>query len=232
MTICGYEHSDAAYVLGALNPTDRADFERHLAGCADCARSVRELAGLPGLLARVPLARVEAQREAPPLPDTLLPRLVRRVRRSRRRHRWAVAAVVAVAVAITGVSAGTVLNHDDQPAAQVSSAPVAKPRQFTPVAGASISGWVSLTPVPWGTRLDLTCSYTARNSSYADRAQAQTYTMVITRHDGTTEQVGSWQAESGRTMHLQAATATKASDIARVVVRTAASKDVLELSLA
>ena len=44
---------DAAYVLGALSPQDRAAFEEHLRGCAQCAAAVAELAGVPGLLARV-----------------------------------------------------------------------------------------------------------------------------------------------------------------------------------
>ena len=38
----------------SLSPTDRLEFERHLPGCERCRRSVAELAGLPGLLGRVP----------------------------------------------------------------------------------------------------------------------------------------------------------------------------------
>ena len=49
---CEFAHHDGAYVLGSLSPADRSAFERHLAGCADCALGVRELAGLPGLLAQ------------------------------------------------------------------------------------------------------------------------------------------------------------------------------------
>src|SRR5690606_26259909 len=45
---------DAAYVLGALSPRDRQEFEQHLRECAECAQGVRELAGMPGLLAKVP----------------------------------------------------------------------------------------------------------------------------------------------------------------------------------
>jgi len=44
---------DAAYLLGALSPSDRREFETHLAGCASCQRSVQQLAGLPGLLGKV-----------------------------------------------------------------------------------------------------------------------------------------------------------------------------------
>lgn len=43
---------DAAYVLGALAPQERQAFEEHLQECPRCTEAVRELAALPGLLAR------------------------------------------------------------------------------------------------------------------------------------------------------------------------------------
>ncbi|WP_171905349.1 anti-sigma factor family protein, partial [Cellulosimicrobium cellulans] len=45
-----YREWDAAYVLGALGPQDRREFERHLATCAACRDSVAGLAGMPGIL--------------------------------------------------------------------------------------------------------------------------------------------------------------------------------------
>ncbi|WP_110589603.1 zf-HC2 domain-containing protein [Microbacterium suaedae] len=50
---------DAAYVLGALSPADRARFEEHLEECGPCRASLTELAPLPGLLSRVPRERAE-----------------------------------------------------------------------------------------------------------------------------------------------------------------------------
>ena len=44
---------DAAYMLGALSPADRREYEEHLAGCPTCQAAVSELAALPGLLAQV-----------------------------------------------------------------------------------------------------------------------------------------------------------------------------------
>ena len=46
---------DAAYVLGSLSATDRAQFEAHLAGCDACTRSLADLAGLPGVLRMLPV---------------------------------------------------------------------------------------------------------------------------------------------------------------------------------
>ena len=44
---------DAAYVLGALSPAERREFEEHLASCPPCQAAVSELAAVPGLLAQV-----------------------------------------------------------------------------------------------------------------------------------------------------------------------------------
>src|SRR4030095_16130436 len=44
---------DAAYVLGALSPAERREFEEHMSSCAGCQAAVSELAALPGLLAQI-----------------------------------------------------------------------------------------------------------------------------------------------------------------------------------
>jgi hypothetical protein len=234
MTDCGFEHEDGAYVLGALSPEERVAFERHLSGCDECARSVRELAGLPGLLARVPVEVVDPDHEPLPVPDTLLPALVRQVRTSQRRRTWItsglVAAAAAVAIGAVGVAA---LGNDDNGHPQALPPAVtpttASPVQLSPVGTEAISGWLSMTQVGWGTRLDLTCSYADPGSDiYHDQAPP-TYTMYVTRSDGTTERVASWKALPGKTMHLEAATSADTADITDVEVRTGTTP-VLELS--
>jgi hypothetical protein len=55
-----YAEWDAAYVLGALSPSDRRAYERHLAECAACRAAVAELAGMPGLLSTLTPAHAEA----------------------------------------------------------------------------------------------------------------------------------------------------------------------------
>jgi predicted anti-sigma-YlaC factor YlaD len=42
------------YLLGAIGAADRRALEGHLACCPDCRNMLAELAGLPGLLNRVP----------------------------------------------------------------------------------------------------------------------------------------------------------------------------------
>ena len=95
--------SAAAYVLGALPAGERSEFEAHLDQCTDCRQSVSELAGIPGLLSRVSPADLA---DPEPVPDTLVPRLLRAVRRSGRRRRVVVGLLSAAAVvlAVTGTA--------------------------------------------------------------------------------------------------------------------------------
>jgi anti-sigma factor RsiW len=48
-------HQLGAYVLGAIGPGERAQVDEHLAACLRCREKLAGLAGLPGLLRRVPL---------------------------------------------------------------------------------------------------------------------------------------------------------------------------------
>jgi hypothetical protein len=47
-------------VLGALSPSEREDYERHLAICAECRQEVADLADLPMLLGRLDLPTAQA----------------------------------------------------------------------------------------------------------------------------------------------------------------------------
>jgi hypothetical protein len=220
MTGCGHEHEDGAYVLGALSPADRAAFERHLPGCAACRRSVNQLAGLPGLLARVPAEVLDSGELPVPVPDTLLPSLLRRARRTQRRRTLAIAGLAAAVLAAVGIGIGIATHDGGSP----SSPPTAAAERFQPVGAQSLSGWVSLTPVGWGTRLDLTCTYAEEGSAYAGP-----YTVVVTRADGSTEPVTSWKALPGKTIHLSAGTATALGQISEVTVRNSDGRTVLTL---
>lgn len=227
MTVCGHEHEDGAYVLGALSPADRTAFERHLSDCPECQQSVRQLAGLPGLLARVPVEVFDSARL--PVPDTLLPSLLRRARRSRRRRSYALAGLAAAVLAVAGIGVAVVTQDDGgAPSAAPTLTPSTAPASpFRPVGAQPISGWVSLTPVEWGTRLDLTCTYAGSGPGYPGKAW--TYVMVVTRTDGGTEQVTSWRAVPGKTFHISAGTASTPGEIEDVSIRTEAGRTVLRL---
>jgi len=53
-----WKYEVGVYLLGALTPGERDQFEQHLATCVICRDDVVHLAGLPGLLARVTEAQV------------------------------------------------------------------------------------------------------------------------------------------------------------------------------
>ena len=165
------------------------------------------------------------------MPETLLPAVVRQVRQSQRRRRWVTSALVAAAaaIAIGAVGVSTLGGHDDHAPSQAVPAVTAAPVELHPIGSEAISGWVSLTQVGWGTRLDLTCSYAEEGSDIYHDQPPPTYTMFVTRSDGSTEQVASWKGLPGKTMHLEAATSAAADDISDVQVRSG-DQTVLELS--
>lgn len=232
-----FRESDAAYVLGALSIDDRRAFEEHLAHCDDCAASVRDLAGVPGLLATVPHAVAEAEPVAPP-PDTLLPALVTRVRHERRRRHWTaglVAAGAALFVSVGGMAIA--LRQGDAPAAPPAAvstgAPTPSPTgtlaeaPMAALVASPVQARVAMTGVAWGTRLDLTCSY-ADTGGYRASSPAS-YVLVVHGRDGSSEEVASWRALPGRTMRLTGASSYSLGDIASVEIRTAGGVAVLAL---
>ena len=98
------------YVLGAIDPAERALVDAHLTTCRDCRDELAGLAGLPALLARVnpdEVSRIRADDtvrastdEEPPA--ELLGTVLDLAEARRRRNRWRVAAVAAAIVVIAG----------------------------------------------------------------------------------------------------------------------------------
>jgi hypothetical protein len=228
MSQCPFADRDASYVLGALSPSERLEFEQHLAGCRDCTRAVRELAGLPGLLSKVDIAVLEQPPVEEPLPGTLLPALLRDVRRSGRRRTFVTAGLAAAAaVVVVGVplAASGAFDSGSTPPAAVAPAGLT----MTPVGHAPVQATVALEPVTWGTRLDLTCTYAPGPERY-DLPRRVTYVLFVQRRDGSSEQVGTWRSLEGKTMRLTAATAARRADISSVEVRTDDGRPVLRLA--
>lgn len=232
---CPFGHDDAAYVLGALSPTDRLAFERHLAGCEECNRAVRDVAGLPGLLARVDASVLEQEPIEEPLPETLLPSMSRALRRSERRRTYAMVGASAAAAAVLVGGAGLALAQlDDDPGtrAETPSAdarPLVAAQPMEAVGEVPVRARVRLEPVTWGTRVDLTCTYEPDSVEY-ELPPAVDYTLFVRARDGHTEQIGSWRSQAGGPMRIVAATATRAADLSSVEVRTPRGDTVLQLA--
>lgn len=231
---CPHEHDAAAYVLGALSPAERLDFERHLDTCDECSRSVRSFAGMPGLLDLVDPGVLEDPPADPPLPATLLPALSRAVEVRRRRSTAVVAGLAAAAAAaVVALTVPAALHLAGQPEAgpgtsTSSPGPAVETRAMAPLGDVPIEATLGLERVAWGTRMLLTCTYD-KDSVDFELPDEVPYLLYVTSADGHTEQVGSWTSVSGTTMDVPAATSVPRDDIARVEVRTTDGRVVLRL---
>jgi len=235
MAQCPLAHSDAAYVLGSLSPTDRLEFERHLPGCERCRPSVAQLAGMPGLLGRVPREQVEAPLPFEPLPETVLPALVAVVRREQRRKGVLVTLGAAAAVAVVALGVGVLQAARDDgrapEAAPTSASPTVAP--YVPMDVVHDYGMradLSLTPVGWGTKVNLTCSYPDADGDYGE-GHAYEYRLVTYTGDGKRDKVMSWWAVPGKTMSLSGSTAAVLDDVTRVEVQSEHGRTILRLDL-
>jgi hypothetical protein len=102
------------YVLGAIDPAERALVDAHLVTCRDCRDELAGLAGLPALLARVnpdEVSRICADdtvRAGPHAsaddqpPDELIGTVLDLAEARRRRTRWRFVAAAAAVAAIAG----------------------------------------------------------------------------------------------------------------------------------
>ena len=225
---------DAAYLLGALTPQDRADYEEHLAGCPDCRHSVHELAGLPGLLGSVPVEQaLRAGEPGPDVPVTLLPRLLAEVERARFRRRWtsgvigaAAAAVIAVLV-VVGVHA----TSQTDPARQAET-PVSLVRHMVPVAaGVPITATAHLDAKTWGTLIRIRCVYHEASQPPGEHypQQGVTYSMLVTDGAGHSREIADWVAVPGQPAVVDGSTSLMPDEIASLEVVGPDRKPVLTL---
>jgi hypothetical protein len=213
---------DASYVLGALSPADRRAYEQHLAECDICARAVRELAGMPGLLASVPLSAVDTPTADEPAPE-LLPQLLGRVRRDRNRRTWWLSGVTAAAAALLLVLILVMVTGS--PAQPPPNPPLAAQR-LTPTVDSDVQATVQLTDVAWGTKIDLQCTHKS-NGKYP----RGWYELTVTDRKGRVEHVASWSTVPGlNTIKMAGSTGLPTDDIVSVDVRTASGKVILHLT--
>jgi hypothetical protein len=210
---------DSAYVLGALSPSERIEYEDHLATCTECRRAVAELTPMPGLLARLSGERANALLEDPDAatlspPTDMVDRIrqqhnIRRIRRLRRIWSWtaataaSVAALILLAVIIVPLTLGRPSDAQSFALESLTDAP--------------ISATVTLTPVGWGTRINLSCTYEGEAADAPE--QGWPYALYVTDDNGELREVSSWRASPGETARLEAGTAIDLADIVAVEIR-------------
>ncbi|WP_367128971.1 anti-sigma factor [Saccharothrix sp. HUAS TT1] len=211
-----YRDWGAAYVLGSLSPGERREFEGHLAGCPECSADVAAFAGVPGILSAVPRDRALdlLEPDADPPPAEVFADLVAAERSRRRRARLVVAAALLVA-ALTGAVVALAV----RPAAPdaVATAPPPLPdvamHQTIP---SPVTASVHLVEEPWGTRIEVLCSYAAPDGP---PPPVFAYALHVVAADGATTPVATWTAGPGSTTRPIATTRLARSDITGVEIR-------------
>ena len=165
------------YVLGAIEPAERAQVEGHLATCRDCRDELAGLAALPALLARVTEeeAMALAAGDGPPppggpggpggpadprqAPPELLATVIGLTAARRRRRRWrdASLAVAAALIVAAGVFGGLRLGSSPAPSPTASGALYAGqpngPWRVVTTSADGMSASVSYRSMGWGTQL-------------------------------------------------------------------------------
>lgn len=198
-----YATWDAAYALGALSTSERAEYERHLADCPRCRDGVAELAPTVALLSRLGAEEAERATDAGDAGPVRVLAAARERRRTRRRiGAWAAGIAAAVVVAtVVSVSA-----LSPRPAEAIA---------LEPVDGAPVTASVAMSAVPWGTKLDVECEYdgTARYGVTA------AYALAVIGVDGQSTTLSNWTVTPGATARLSAGTALRKDDIRAIEIR-------------
>ena len=236
-----FAHWDAAYVLGALSPAERREFEEHLAGCPSCQAAVSELAAIPGLLAQVSAAdaamlsmavdndagRVEQSTASaadeelmePGPPPSLLPKMIKAARVRRRKMLAAVAGIAAaVLLAIGGVAvaAGLLPFRPESP----------QRIAFSPVVPSAITAVADVIPMEDGTEIKVECVYAEVNDPRPG-AGHETYSVVVVDRSGNASEIKEWPATPNKQMRPSGTTPLKVSQIADLEIRQTDTNEVL-----
>lgn len=219
-----FTHDAAPYVLGALAPEERRAFEEHLAGCESCMAEVRDFAGLPGLLSRLPAEEVLSEPEDQPEPPSLLAPLLVRVRSERRARRWRTALVGAAAACLAAVGSAVVVDTVARPPAQQQAAGQAFVRADEDIPA---SAEATLTDVPGGTRIDMTCRYSGR----IDEREREYVLLMVPKSGGQPQQLGSWPVLSTDDYRLTVVAPLRRDQIGRFEVTNATGRPLLTLPL-
>jgi anti-sigma factor RsiW len=220
MTEDPFVHFDGAYVLGALDDADRRAFEAHLATCSDCRARVDEARSTAALLAVLPAHDMPGLFDEPaPMPDTLLPGVLRRAAQERTRRWRLTAAVGAVAAALLVALAIVVW-----PGSKTDSTPPAQ--ALSAVQPSPLTATARLVTKSWGTEIELHCAYPASDS---DRFS---YNLLVIDKNRHTHDAGDWTLVPGKDgISFTGGTAVQRDQIARVQITTPSGVPILELKL-
>jgi anti-sigma factor RsiW len=233
-----YTQWDAAYVLGALSPDERAEFEAHLATCGRCRAAVSELAGIPGMLAQVPTGEVLAMdapddgesREATVSPAP-----------AAARRRWLVPVAAAAAALLIGGVGGYAASSATRGSSPTPSVTVtaAGPRDrlaFSAVEPSSMTAVLDVVPKGSSTEVRVECQYAVSSASPGEpdyQGAWAEYAIWVVDRSGQAQQVKTWTAKPDRVMHPSGVASVPVAQIRAVEIRRVDSGEtVMRASLA
>lgn len=221
------------YVLGAIDPAERAEVDTHLPHCSRCRDELAGLAGLPALLGRISEEQITEVVEPPSeLLEALLAKAAAE-RPNRRRH-WLSLGVAAAVVLIVGALLGGLLTprgHETaaQPPPTRTSAPaVTQPppsaEQHEAVNSAlHITAWVGVEPRAWGTAL------TVRLTGVPPGSRCHLWAIA---KDGRRDIAGSWAyggAGEGEYQEFRGSTMISRGDLSKFEIVTTSGKRLLTI---
>jgi hypothetical protein len=232
---------DAAYVLGALSPAERREFEEHLASCPPCQAEVSELAAIPGLLAQVSPADAallamtvenqtghgetsasgvdETELIEPAPPPSLLPKMIKKVRARRRRM---LAAVAGIAAAVILVISGVAVAAGLLPLRPGGPQRIA----FSPVVPSGITAIADVVPAEDGTDIQVECVYAEVNNPRPGGSH-ENYSIVVVDRSGHASEIKEWPATPNKQMRPTGTTPLRVSQIADLEIRQSDTNEVL-----
>ena len=242
---------DAAYVLGALSPADRREYEEHLASCPACQAAVSELAGIPGLLGQVspadaamlsmavdnkaghdetatPTATeaelMEATATETELIETGPPSslLPKMIKMARTRRRKMLAAVAGIAAAAVLVIGGVAVGTGLIPLRPDSPQRVA----FSQVVPSSITAVADVIPGSDGTQINVECVYAEVNDPRPGGGHNE-YSIFVVDRSGHIEEIKEWPATPNKLMRPSGMTPLRLSQIADLEIRQSDTNEVL-----
>jgi hypothetical protein len=237
-----FAHWDAAYVLGALSPAERREFEEHLASCPQCQTAVSELAAIPGLLAQVSPADAamlsmtvdnqvgqsgetaemsdnEAELIDPGPPPSLLPKMIKKARSRQRRMVAAVAGIAAAVILVIGsvaVAGGLFPLRPESPERVA----------FSPVVPSGITAVADVIPDNDGTQIKVECVYAEINDPRPGGGH-ETYSIFVVDQSGNASEIKEWPATPNKQMRPSGTTPLKPSQIADLEIRESETNEVL-----
>lgn len=194
----------AAYVLGALDADERAEFETHLRDCEACRAEVAELAPIPGLLARTSPPGDEDEVEGA-LGLALAEVASERRRLARARRVWQFVAAGAAAAVVVLV---LFLALDD-PTAQ--EAPTGE-RVELAVASETATAEIGLVSRPWGSVVDI------HVIEVDQLPQADSFTAWVVDGAGRWEPACTWGLDGDGWAKVQGASSIPVDQVVEVVI--------------